>query len=118
MSLYKGKEGQWSWFLHRVTGVGVLLFLFAHILDTMLVGWGPDVYNKVISVYAHPVFRTMEVGLFAAVLYHALNGLRIVLIDFWPGAVRHHKQIFYVTMTLFVAIMIPSAYMMLRHIWA
>ena len=117
MIFYRGKEGQWSWFFHRLTGVGVLLFLLAHILDTMLVAFGPAVYDRVISVYAHPLFRTSEVGLFAAVLYHALNGMRIILIDFWPGAVRHHKQIFYVMMALFVLSMVPVSYLMLRHIW-
>ena len=115
---YKGAIGQWSWFFHRLTGVGVLLFLFIHILDTMLVGWGPDVYDRVIAIYSHPFFRASEVGLFAAVLYHALNGIRIILIDFWPGAVRYHRQIFYVNMTLFVAAMIPVAYLMLRNIWS
>ncbi len=116
MTVYKGKEGQWSWFFHRLTGVAVLLFLFAHILDTMLVGWGPEVYDRVIGIYAHPFFRASEVVLFAAVLYHALNGMRIILIDFWPGAVRCQKQIFYVLMTIFVAAMVPVSYLMLRNI--
>ena len=114
--VYKGQEGQISWFFHRLTGVGVLLFLFAHILDTMLVALGPAVYDRVISIYAHPVFRTSEVGLFAAVLYHSLNGVRIILVDFWPGAARHHKRIFYIMMGIFTASMIPISYLMLRHI--
>lgn len=116
--IYKGKAGQWSWLFHRVTGVGVLLFLFAHIIDTMLVGWGPEVYDKVIAVYAHPVFRVSEVGLFAAVLYHALNGMRIILIDFWPGMTRYHAQIFYTMMAIFVLAMVPVSYLMLRHVWS
>ncbi len=58
-SLYKGREGQWSWIAHRVTGVGILLFLFAHIIDTALVGWGPEAYNRVISVYHHPIVQIM-----------------------------------------------------------
>ena len=116
MQIYKGKEGQWSWFFHRLTGVGVLLFLFAHILDTMLVGWGPEVYDRVISVYTHPFFRTAEVGLFAAVLYHALNGVRIILVDFWPAGTRYHKQMFYIEMGLFLIIMAPVSFVMLSHL--
>ena len=118
MTFYRGKEGQWSWFFHRLTGVGVLLFLFVHILDTMLVGWGPEVYDRVITIYSHPIFRTSEVGLFASVLYHALNGIRIILIDFWPGAVRHHGRIFYIMTAIFVLTMIPVSYLMLRPIWS
>ena len=115
MTFYKGGEGQWSWIFHRITGVGVLLFLLIHILDTMLVGWGPDVYDKVIRIYSNPFFRVSEVGLFAAVLYHALNGIRIVIIDFWPEGVRYHKQMFYAGMVLFIVTMIPVSYLMLRH---
>ena len=65
VALYRGGEGHWSYILHRVTGVGVLLFLLVHILDTSLLGWGPEVYNKVISIYRHPFFRVSEIGLFA-----------------------------------------------------
>ena len=115
MTFYKGKEGQWSWILHRVTGVGVLLFLFIHILDTMLVGWGPEVYNRVIAIYHYPVFKVGEVGLFAAVLYHSLNGIRIILIDFWPEGVRYHKQIFYIEVAAFVLAMAPVSFIMLTH---
>ncbi len=118
MTFYKGKTGQWSWIFHRLTGVGVLFFLFAHIIDTMLVGWGPEVFDKVMSVYAHPLFRTGEVFLFASVLYHSLNGVRIIMIDFWPGMTKYHAQIFKVMMVLFTAIMIPVGYLMIRHIFS
>ena len=84
MRLYRGGIGQWSWLFHRVTGVAVLLFLLVHILDTALILLGPDLYNWVIGIYRLPLFGLMEIGLFAAVLYHSLNGVRITLIDFWP----------------------------------
>ena len=112
---YRGKEGQWSWILHRLTGVGVLLFLFIHIVDTLLVGWGPEVYNKVIALYRNPVFKVGELFLFAAVLYHALNGVRIILIDFWPSGTQYHKQMFYAEMFLFALAMIPVSFLMLAH---
>lgn len=113
---YKGKEGQWSWIFHRLTGVGVLLFLFAHIIDTMLVGWGPEVYDKVIAIYRNPIFKVSEVGLFAAVLYHALNGIRIILVDFWPEGTKYHKQMFWIEMAIFIAAMIPVSFIMLSHL--
>jgi succinate dehydrogenase / fumarate reductase cytochrome b subunit len=114
---YRGKEGQWSWIFHRLTGVGVLIFLFTHILDIYLIGFGPDMFNKVMAIYTHPVFRISEVFLFAAVLYHALNGIRIVIIDFWPNGTRYYRQMFYVVLTLFVLLMIPASYLMLRHLF-
>lgn len=111
---YKGGTGQWAWVLHRVTGVGVLLFLFAHIIDTVLVAWGPEVYDKVIGIYKQPAFRFLEVGLLAAVLYHALNGVRIIIIDFWEDTMAYERQLFYAVTALFMAIFLPSAWIMLR----
>ena len=113
MSLYRGGVGQWSWMLHRVTGVGVLLFLFTHILDTALVVLGPDLYNKVIAIYRLPLFGLSEIGLFAAVLYHSLNGVRICVIDFWPASTRYHKQMFYAVMVIFLAVFLPVGWIML-----
>jgi succinate dehydrogenase / fumarate reductase, cytochrome b subunit len=116
-SLYKGSPtGQWSWIAHRVTGVGILLFLFAHIVDTALVGWGPDAYNKVVAVYHHPVVQIMELGLVGAVIYHALNGIRIMIIDFWPAASVHQARLLWGTMALFVAAMAPITWIMGRRI--
>ena len=114
---YKGGEGQWSWMLHRVTGVGVLLFLLAHILDTALIALGPEHYNAIISIYRLPVFRVGEVALVAMVLYHALNGIRIVIIDFWPGTTVIHKQMFRAEIVLFVLLFIPAAYLMLKSLF-
>ena len=109
---YRGREGQWSWIAHRVTGVGILLFLFAHIVDTALVGWGPDAYNRVVSIYHHPIVQVMELGLVGAVIYHALNGLRIMVIDFWPSTADHQARLFWGTMLVFVASMVPITWIM------
>jgi succinate dehydrogenase / fumarate reductase cytochrome b subunit len=106
-TLYKGRFGQWSWLAHRVTGVAIILFLFAHVVDTALVGWGPEAYNRVVAVYHNPLIRLLELGLVAAVVYHALNGVRIMVIDFWPKANEFNRQLIYGTVGLFVASMIP-----------
>ena len=117
MSIYRGGAGQWSWALHRLTGIGVLLFLFAHILDTALVILGPDLYNKIIGIYRLPLFGLAEIGLFAAVLYHSLNGVRICIIDFWPSTTRYHRAMVYGVMVLFFVVFIPVTWIMLGHIF-
>jgi succinate dehydrogenase / fumarate reductase cytochrome b subunit len=115
-SLYKGREGQWSWIAHRVTGVAIILFLFAHVVDTALVGWGPDAYNRVVSVYRNPFIRLLELGLVAAVIYHALNGIRIMIIDFWPKANDHNRELIYTTVGLFFLSMIPIGFIIVTPI--
>lgn len=111
---YRGREGQVAWMLHRLTGVGVLVFLLAHIVDTAFIGWGPDLYNKVIALYRLPFFRVGEVLLTGAVLYHALNGIRITIIDFWPEATEAHRKLFYAVAIIFAVVYIPTAVYMLE----
>lgn len=111
-TLYKGHEGQWSWVAHRVTGIAVILFLFAHIVDTAVIGWGPEAYDRVMRAYENPLVRIMELGLVAAVLYHAINGVRIMIIDFWPKMADRQRQLFYGSMAVYVAAMIPVALIM------
>ncbi|HXF06510.1 MAG TPA: succinate dehydrogenase, cytochrome b556 subunit [Blastocatellia bacterium] len=114
--MYKGHEGMWSWIFHRISGLAVLLFLFAHIVDTALIGWGPDVYNAAMALYRHPVFRVGEVLLVGAVVYHALNGIRIIVVDFWPLGTRFQRQMFWVEIVIFLILWIPASLLMLSPV--
>jgi succinate dehydrogenase / fumarate reductase cytochrome b subunit len=113
---YRGGPGQWSWILHRLTGVGVFLFLLVHIVDIALVGWGPAVFNKLLFLYRYPPFRVGEIILAGAVLYHALNGLRICVIDFWPEATVIHRKLVYAVGVVFAVVFIPTAVYMLSAV--
>lgn len=115
---YRGGVGQWAWIVHRVTGVGILLFLAIHILDTALVLLGPETYNHVLSIYQHPLFRPMEVLLYGCVLYHALNGVRIILVDFWSQGSRYHKQMFYAALAVFTVLFIWGSYFMVKPLFS
>jgi succinate dehydrogenase / fumarate reductase cytochrome b subunit len=114
-SLYRGREGMWSWVAHRVTGVLIFFFLFAHVLDTALVRVSPASYDSVINTYKNPIVNLMEVGLVGAVLYHALNGLRVMLIDFWEKGTRYQSQMLYGVVAVWVVIMVPGFYFMMLH---
>lgn len=114
--IYKGHEGQYSWLLHRITGVAIILFLFAHVVDTAVVGWGPNAYNRVVSVYENPVVRLLELGLVAAVLYHSFNGIKILLLDFFPSLTSRIRVMGIVTVVAFVAAMVPISWIMVGQI--
>jgi succinate dehydrogenase / fumarate reductase cytochrome b subunit len=113
--LYRGDPGVWSWVAHRITGVLTFFFLFAHVLDTALVRVSPNAYDKVVSLYKNPLVNLMELGLVGAVLYHALNGLRVMLVDFWAKGPRFQKLMLWVIVGVWVVVMIPSAYFMLQY---
>ncbi len=117
-TLYRGREGMWSWVAHRVTGVLIFFFLFSHVLDTALVRVSPDAYNRVIDTYKTPLVNLFEVGLVGAVLYHALNGLRVMAIDFWDKGTRYQKHMTFVVVGITLVVMVPGVYFMLKHTFA
>ena len=107
-SLYRGDPGMWSWVLHRITGATIFFFLFVNVLDTALVRVSPEAYNEVVNTYKTPIIGLMEVGLVAAVLYHALNGIRVILIDFWQHGPRYQRLMLWGVAAIWLAVMIPA----------
>ena len=112
-TLYRGREGMWSWVAHRISGLLLFLFLFAHVLDTALVRVSPDAYNQVMEAYKNPVVGLGEAGLVAAVIFHALNGLRIIAVDFWSKGPKYQRQLFWAVVIGFVVLFAPFA---IRHL--
>ena len=107
-TLYRGDPGMWSWVLHRITGAAIFFFLLVHVLDTALVRVSPQAYNEVIETYKTPIVGLMEAGLVAAVLYHALNGVRVILIDFWAHGPKYQRLMLWIIAGVWLAVMIPA----------
>jgi len=116
-TLYRGKVGMWSWVLHRITGVAIFFFLLVHVLDTALVRLSPEAYNAVINTYKTPLIGVAELGLVAAILYHALNGLRIILIDFWRKGVKYQNVMFWVVVAIAFVVFAAFAPRHLMHVF-
>ena len=112
-TLYRGREGMWSWVMHRISGVLIFFFLFVHVLDTATVRISPEVYDAVIGQYKNPVMGVGELGLVGAVVFHALNGIRIILVDFWSKGTQHQRKLFWGVVVLFTVLMVPFA---VRHL--
>jgi len=107
----------WAWMLHRITGIGVLLFLIVHIVDISLLGFGPTVYNEGIALFGTIVVRVVSLALIGALLYHAFNGIRIMLVDFVPMAVRYQRILFWTVMILAIVCFLPMAYFVIAPIF-
>jgi succinate dehydrogenase / fumarate reductase cytochrome b subunit len=112
--VYKGKSGQWAFVGHRVSGVLVFMFLLLHIVDVSLINSDPALYDEVHELYGNILLRVFEVGLLFALLFHSLNGLRIILVDFFPGMVRNERKLFTVVMALTLLVGVPCGYVILE----
>ena len=84
-------------------------------LDTALVRVSPEAYNQVIETYKNPLVNLMEVGLVGAVLYHALNGIRVMLVDFWSKGARLQRTMLWIILIIWFVVMVPGVYFMMKH---
>jgi succinate dehydrogenase / fumarate reductase cytochrome b subunit len=116
-TLYRGREGMWTWVAHRITGVLIFFFLFAHVIDTAMVRVSPEAYNAAVETYKNPIVGVMEIGLVAAVLFHALNGIRIVLVDFWSNGPRYQRQMTYGVVGVFLVLFLPFVWRHLTNVF-
>ncbi len=107
----------WSWVAHRVTGVLIFLFLLVHVLDTALVRVSPEAYNAVIGVYKTPLMGLGEAGLVLAIVFHAFNGIRIILVDFWAKGPKYQHVMLWVVIGLVVVTMAGFLPRHLSHVF-
>ncbi|MGY2008811.1 succinate dehydrogenase, cytochrome b556 subunit [Nocardia gipuzkoensis] len=107
-TLYRGDPGMWSWALHRITGVTIFFFLFVHVLDTALVRVSPDTYNEAIETYKTPMVALMEMGLVVVVLFHALNGVRVILVDFWSKGPKYQRLMLWIILAIWFLLAVPA----------
>ena len=120
--MYRISWAQLAWFGHRASGIGVLVYLFMHILETTTVAFGPDVYNTTLGFFDNLPVRLGEILLMAALVYHALNGLRVIAMDFWPSLTAYYRPLTYGVILGTIGAMGPLGLIMIRpyipwHTW-
>ncbi|MFP4321066.1 MAG: succinate dehydrogenase, cytochrome b556 subunit [Anaerolineales bacterium] len=113
---YQGKLGQWSWVFHRLSGLGIVVFIYLHIIDTSWAAFYPELYAKAIHFYQSPLFTLGEFFLVAAVVYHAINGYRIIFLDFRPHLWHLQHQAAIAVFIVVGIILLPTFILMGGHV--
>lgn len=96
------KLGMWAYALNRITGIGLVVYLYLHLGVLSLLSWGPGSWDAFLSLARSPFFLTLDVILLAGILIHGLNGLRLALTGFDVG-VKRQKALFSALMLVAVA---------------
>ena len=110
---YKGTPGQWAFYAHRVSGFLVFFFLLLHVVDVATIRW-PGAYDEIHRLYGNVLLRSFEVGLLFALLFHTLNGLRIVVLDFFPRQVANERRLLTAVVVLTFAAGLPGAFVIMK----
>jgi succinate dehydrogenase / fumarate reductase cytochrome b subunit len=107
--------GQWAFALNRLAALGVLGFLLVHVADVALVPLAPGLYERTVAGYALPYLVPMEMALIAAVVFHALNGLRLMALEvFDQRATWAHVPSFVVVLIVTALLVAPSVVILVR----
>jgi len=113
---YRWFTGSLAYVLHRVTGLGLVFFLFFHIISiTKANKADPTAYDLMIKRMQEPDFKAGEILLYAALLFHGLNGMRILLVDFVAVRTHWHKRVAWMLAVLTVVLLIAGTIPLLLH---
>jgi succinate dehydrogenase / fumarate reductase, cytochrome b subunit len=93
---YKGQGPMLTFVLHRIGGLGMAIFITIHILASFLGGRGGAFAN---AIYENWIF---QIFIFFCVLFHAINGLRITILDLFPKLIEHHREAIWIEWAIFI----------------
>ena len=110
---YRISWAELAWLGHRLSGIGVLLYLFMHIVENATLAFGPEVYDWTQTLFRNLPVRLGEILLMAALVYHSLNGLRVIVMDFWPRSTLWYRPLTYGVVGATVVAMVPLTLIML-----
>lgn len=116
MLRYRWPAGMWAFVLHRVTGVFFTGYLLTHIYVISHLAGGEPEFNRTMRFLSQPAFKMGEIALLALILFHMLNGARIVLFD-WADAFRFQKALFYSLVAVAFVAFIFGAIPLLPREW-
>jgi succinate dehydrogenase / fumarate reductase cytochrome b subunit len=92
------KTGMWAWVGHRLTGLALVVYVFLHLSFLTTASLGEGDFDGLMATTSEPLFIAMDFFLVIVVIYHAMNGARVVLFDLGMG-IRRQKLVFWITMT-------------------
>lgn len=102
---YRKNSGSWAFIFHRISGLALTAYLFVHILALSSLKHGRAAFQEEMTLFATMPFKILEWMLGLAVMFHALNGVRIALVDLADGA-RYHKKLLTAVYVVGIALVI------------
>jgi succinate dehydrogenase / fumarate reductase cytochrome b subunit len=110
---YRGKQGMLTWILHRITGLGIVLFVGIHIVAGFFgQQFGDDISFALNSIYESWAFQLF---VYFSVLFHAINGTRLTLMDLFPNLIRYQRELLWLQWSVFVVSYALPAYFLIQN---
>jgi len=108
------KTGMWAWVGHRITGIILVVYVFMHLTFLSTASTSSAGFADLMKTTAQPAFVFMDFLLVCAVIYHAMNGFRVILFDMGIG-IRKQKLVFWVMMAISAIIVVIAFYVLFNE---
>lgn len=110
---YKGGGPMLAWLLHRITGLGILILVSTHVIASFTMQqFGSNLGTSINIVYEDWRF---QIFIYFSVLFHALNGLRVVLLDIWPRFLKYQRETIWLQWLIFIPIYSLTVFIMIQR---
>ena len=106
----KDRVGSWAFALNRITGIGLVVYLFLHLAVLSRLARGPEAWEEFLELAHSPFYLALDVILIFGILFHGLNGIRVALVGMGIG-VRSHRTLFWALSALGLVLLVISAWL-------
>lgn len=110
---YRGGGPMLAWILHRISGLGMIVFISLHVVSSFFTQQMGSDWAITINIIYESVF--FQLFIYFSVLFHALNGMRIIVLDLWPRMIRYQREMTWLQWLIFVPIYGLTIFIMLQR---
>lgn len=105
--------GTIAWIFHRISGIALIFYLVIHVWVVHHLSYGPESFDKIMAFLSSPLFKLSEVALLAAILYHSINGIRLIIVEF-PLGNKYQKELFLISFGISSLLTLLGGYFLLK----
>ncbi len=107
-------SGMVAFWVQRLTGLGLLFYLLLHV-HTIHMLRDPKTFDQALDTFRSPIFKMLEIGLLATVILHALNGIRITMVDMGVALTKQRQMFWWFAIGVGAVIFIAGAIPIFIH---
>lgn len=102
-----------AWGLHRISGIAIVVFIGLHVLASFFMQqFGSDFATTLNIIYESVFF---QIFVYFIVIFHVLNGLRIVILDTWPQMLEYQREAIWLQWLIFIPIYGLTVFIMITR---
>jgi succinate dehydrogenase / fumarate reductase cytochrome b subunit len=110
---YRGGGPMIAWILHRISGLGLVIFVSMHVLASFFTQqMGSD-----LAITLNTIFQSLyfQIFIYFCVMFHTINGLRVIILDLWPKGIEYQRELTWLGWLIFLPIFGVTVFVMVQR---